>query len=178
MTPLFLRGRRKSGAVGLVRRNLSGEAWGGTRFQIRLGALQTLANGLAEVGRKRQIGDAWRAFVTRGGLERRRNEFGYLWRPRQCVWAAIPNIRVMRDKDRYHGYPEHRAKDHGPNQRQNAGASLGPTLFRALKGFPKLRCDLVNLAISRRQSKQGLGKTPLSRFKKDTNLRCCLGNVE
>ena len=113
MTPLFLRGRRKSGAVGFVLRSLAGEARGGTRLQIRLCALQTLANGLAEVGRDRETGDTLRAFITGGDLERLRNPLsGY---GRHHAWnagTAEADVRLARDKNRYHGYPECCAQDH------------------------------------------------------------------
>ena len=138
MTPLFLRGRRKSGAVGSVLRSLAGEARGGTRLQIRLSVLQTLANGLAEVGRDRETGDTLRAFITGGDLERRREEIGDLRRQRDCARRAIPKIRLARDKNRYNGYPKDCAKDHETNYRQNARSSLGVTLCRGLKGFRKL----------------------------------------
>jgi len=138
MTPPFLRGRRKSGAVGFVLRSLAGEARGGTRLQIRLSVLQTFANGLAEVGRNRKTGDTARAFITGGDLERRREKFGDLRRQRDCARRAIPKIRLTRDKNRYHGYPKDCAKDHETNYRQNARSSLGVTLCRGLKGFRKL----------------------------------------
>lgn len=50
--PALPPGEKEERGSGLVRRIPAREAWGGTRFQIRLSCLQTLANRLAEVGRE------------------------------------------------------------------------------------------------------------------------------
>ena len=109
MTPLFLRGR-KSGAVGLVRQTRTGE-WG-AGLQVRLGFLQTLAHRMAEIGRDRQTGNALRAFITGGDLERRSNKLPNLGRQRDGAGRAVSKIRLTRDEDRNHGYPKECAKDH------------------------------------------------------------------
>jgi len=89
-----------------------GEAWGGTRLQIRLCTHKPLANRLAKVGCDGQTSNAARAFITGGDLERRSNKLPNLGRQRDGAGRAVSKIRLTRDEDRNHGYPKECAKDH------------------------------------------------------------------
>lgn len=106
------------------------EAWGGARFQLRLGAFQPLANFLAEAGRERQIGDASHVLCTGGDLEQLCDERDRL---RRChawsAWMAVPDIRLVRDKDRYHGYPKCSAQDHRTNTIAKRKYEYGAGIF-------------------------------------------------
>ena len=111
--PALPPGEKEERGIGLEQRTRMREAWGGTRFQLRLGTFQSHANLLAEVGRERQIGDALHMLCTGGDLEQLCHERDGL---RRChAWSAgmaVPDIRLVRDKNRYHGYPKCSAQDH------------------------------------------------------------------
>ena len=80
-----------------------------------------------------------RMLIAGGEIEQLRNKRDGLWRYHAwSVGTAVPDIRLARDKDRYHGYPKCSAQDHRNHTIANRRISVGEGFFPALKDFAKL----------------------------------------
>ena len=80
-----------------------------------------------------------RVLITGGEIEQLRDKRDGLWRYHAwSVGTAVPDIRLARDKNRYHGYPECSSQDHRNQTIANRTISVGKGFFRELKDFAKL----------------------------------------